>query len=120
MTRTERLAATEARTKARLDAERTRLAQVRSAQKAVALQARTKRRYQIGALADAAGLCDLSDADLAGLFALLATLAHGPGPVAVLASLLSDREGPDPGAVPGMADLRSCGPYGTTGQDRAH
>ena len=44
----------------------------------VTRQATNKRRYQVGALADDAGLLAWSNADLAGLFTALATLKDVP------------------------------------------
>jgi hypothetical protein len=49
---------------------------------------RDARRLQVGTFAEDAGLSDLSDADLLGLFRLLTPLSKLPNPVAVLEGLL--------------------------------
>jgi hypothetical protein len=105
MTRAERLAQTEERAKARLEAGRKRLAQVQAQRALQDRKIRNKRRYQVGAMADDAGLLALSDADLAGLFALLAPLTQVPYPVGMLESLLCDTERPALESVDGRACL---------------
>ena len=101
MTRAERLAQTEARARAKLEAQRTRLAQVQAAQREVERKALTKRRLLVGKLVDEAGLFALDDAMLVGLFARLTPLVEAPDPVTLLESLLSDSASPPPGVVPG-------------------
>jgi hypothetical protein len=88
MTRAERLAQTEARAQAKLDADHKRLAQVQAQRREEERKARNKRRFAVGAMADDAGLLALSDVDLVGLFALLTPLTQMPNLVAVLESLL--------------------------------
>jgi hypothetical protein len=100
MTRTELAAAKVAREKAKLAVQAQKAkAAVTEQKKAVAVaegqvreatrRALHKRRYRVGALADEAGLFGYSDAELAGMFAALATLppcafaAEGPGLLAV-------------------------------------
>ena len=94
MTRAERLAQTEARARAKLDAQRTRLAQVQAAQREEERKALSKRRLLVGKLVDEAGLFSLDDTTLAGLFARLAPLVDAPDPVALLEGLLSDAVSP--------------------------
>ena len=101
MTRAERLAQTEARARAKLDAQRTRLAQVQAAQRDEERKALTKRRLLVGKLVDEAGLFSLDDATLAGLFARLTSLVEAPDPVAVLDALLSNGVSPACASVPG-------------------
>jgi len=103
MTRAERLAQTEARTRAKLDADRKRLAQVQAQQRDAERQALHKRRVLVGKLAEDAGLFALDDALLAGLFARLAPLAAVATPVAALEALLQDAGGPPGRSVPGCA-----------------
>ena len=103
MTRAERLAQTEARARAKLDADRKRLAQVQAQQRDAERWALHKRRALIGKLVEEAGLFCLDDATLGGLFARLAPLVDAPDPVAVLDALLSDRVSPPRGSEPGCA-----------------
>jgi hypothetical protein len=109
MTRADRLAQTEARAKAKLEAERKRLAGIQGAQRAEHKKLRDKRRYQVGTVADEAGLLAWEDTTLAGLFALLATLREAPNPVALLEGLLSDGGGSPGMSVDGRADARIVG-----------
>ena len=104
MTRAERLAQTEARARAKLDADRKRLAQVQAQQRDAERQALHKRRVLVGKLVEEAGLFCLEDATLAGLFARLTPLVEAPDPVALLDALLSDGGSPPSGSVPGCAD----------------
>ena len=103
MTRSERLEKAAARALARLEVQRKALTQIQSAQSAEEKKALTKRRLQVGTLADQAGLLVLDDVTLAVLFSLMATLLDAPDPVAVLEGLLTD-VGDHPGTVvPGCA-----------------
>ena len=103
MTRAERLAQTEARARAKLEAQHTRLTQVQAAQREAERKALTKRRLLVGKLVDEVGLFSLDDATLAGLFARLAPLVDAPDPVAFLAGLLSDAVVPPRASVDGCA-----------------
>src|SRR5712664_3908048 len=103
MTRAERLAQTEARARAKLDADRKRLAQVQAQQRDAERQALHKRRVLVGKLAEEAGLFALDDALLAGLFARLAPLAAAAAPVAALEALLQAAGGPPGRSVAGLA-----------------
>jgi hypothetical protein len=98
MTRAERLVRTEEQARSKLEAQRKRLAHVQAQRVQQERKLRDKHRYRVGALADEVGLLALSDADLAGLFALLAPLTQVPNPVAVLEALL---------AAPGCLDTVS-------------
>lgn len=51
---------------------------------------RNKRRFQVGAVAEEAGLFALDQATLVNLFTLLTSLTDLPNPVAVLDALLTD------------------------------
>jgi hypothetical protein len=90
MTRAEQLAQAAARAQEKLDRDKKSLAQVQAQQRSEERKARNKRRVEVGTLADAAGLCALDDPTLTELFALLASLAEGPNPGAVLESLLAE------------------------------
>jgi hypothetical protein len=90
MTRAEQLAQAAARAQEKLDRDKKSLAQVQAQQRSEERKARNKRRVEVGTLADAAGLCALDDTTLTELFALLASLAEGPSPGAVLESLVMD------------------------------
>jgi hypothetical protein len=104
MTRAERLAQTEARARAKLDADRKRLAQVQAQQRDVERQALYRRRVLVGKLVEDAGLFALEDATLAALFARLSPLVAAADPVAALATLLQDACGPPGRSVPGCAE----------------
>jgi len=104
MTRAERLAQTEARARAKLDADRKRLAQVQAQQRDAERQALHRRRVLIGKLVEDAGLFALDDAILAALFARLSPLVAAADPVAALAALLQDACGPPGSPVPGCAE----------------
>jgi hypothetical protein len=120
MTRIERLAQTEARAKARVQAQRQRLAKVQSAQRAEERTQLAKRRKLVGTMVEDAGLFVLDDATLAGLMQRLAPLVQMPNPVAVLESLLMDAGCLDAGVTNGRAEAdASCGPYGVS-WSRAH
>jgi hypothetical protein len=94
MTRTERLAAQQQRQQERLDRERHRLAQLQAQLRDAEAKAHRRRIWHVGQMADAAGLLELSDADLAGLFAMLARLNDGvANPVAVLEALVPHSNG---------------------------
>ena len=103
MTRAERLAQTEARARAKLDADRKRLAQVQAQQRDAERQVLHKRRVLVGKLVEEAGLFGLDDATLAGLFARLAPLVDAPDPVAALEALLQAAGGPPGRPVDGLA-----------------
>jgi hypothetical protein len=103
MTRAEQLAQAAARAQEKLDRDKKSLAQVQAQQRSEERKARNRRRYQVGTLAEAAGLCALGDGDLMELFGLLASLAEGPSPKAVLESLLCESAGPALETVDGMA-----------------
>ena len=103
MTRAERAALREQRLKDHLAATRRHLAQVAAQNRAAARTARHKRRFQVGLLADQAGLFALDDAGLARLFAALSRLVAIPDPVATLEGLLCDAAGQPGTSVEGMA-----------------
>lgn len=88
MTKTERIAERAHRLKQELEAKGRQLAQVQSQQREAARKAQNHRRFQVGKLADDAGLCGWDDATLTGLFQSLALLRECSSPVAVLESLL--------------------------------
>ena len=104
MTRAERLAQTEARARAKLDADRQRLAQVQAQQRDVERQALHKRLVLVGKLAEDTGLFALDDTTLAALFARLSLLVAAADPVAALAALLQDAGGPPGRSVSGCAE----------------
>lgn len=95
MTRAEQLAQKEARAKTRLEKARKALTKVESEERAEDRKLRYRRRVAVGTLAEAAGLCVLDDATLTELFALLASLAEGPSPGAVLERLLGEEGMPN-------------------------
>ena len=103
MTRAERLAQTEARARAKLDADRIRLKQVQAQQRDAERQALYRRRMLVGKLVEDVGLFALDDQTLAGLFQTLTALVDAPDPVALLASLLSDSVSPACASLPGYA-----------------
>jgi hypothetical protein len=90
MRQDERNALRAKRIRERLEADKRQLAQVEAQQREDARKTRDRRRYAVGTLAEAAGLCSLDDTTLAGLFAELTQLTATPNPVAVLQSMLSD------------------------------
>jgi hypothetical protein len=102
MTRAERLAQTEARAQARLEAQKRQLAQVHARRHAEDQKALRKRRLLVGRLVEASGLFVLDDTTLAALFVALAPLLRTPHPVAVLEGLLCDVVG-TPGRSLAMA-----------------
>jgi ferredoxin len=93
MTRAERLAEKEARTRDKLAAQRKRLAPVQAQQREEERKALTKRCMAVGMCAEQAGLFAFDDATLAGLFRLLTTLHAEADPVARLTSLAQIRRG---------------------------
>lgn len=103
MTRAERLAQTEARARAKLEAQRKQLAQVQAAQREEDRKALHRRRLQVGKLAEDAGLLALEDTTLAALFARLTPLAIAADPIAALDALLRDASGLPGMSVEGMA-----------------
>jgi hypothetical protein len=74
MTKAERLAAKIARDKETLEKQRLALAQNEAALREETRKVTNKRRYEVGALADEAGLLAWSNAEIATLFARLVTL----------------------------------------------
>ena len=124
MRREERLAATEARAKEKLDADRKRLATVQAKRRADQRQRREYRRYQVGKLVDEAGLFVWDDDTLRHLFTLLASLVHESDPVAVLRSLLWEMSEVDrqvqEGVVDGRADADASGDPCGVSLARAH
>ena len=74
MTKAERLAAKIARDKASLEQQRLALVQHEAALRDETRKATDRRRYQVGALADAAGLLAWSNDEIAALFARVVTL----------------------------------------------
>ena len=103
MTRAERLAQTEARARAKLEAQRKQLAQVQAAQREEERKALHRRRMLVGKLAEDAGLLALEDTMLAVLFARLTPLVAAAEPVVALEVLLRDAGGLPGRAVEGMA-----------------
>jgi hypothetical protein len=110
MNRAERLAEASRRAKEKLAKDRKALAKIESAQHHDDRQARWKRRLVVGTLAEAAGLCALSNTDLAGLFALLGRVTQAPDPVAAMKALLHDHVSPVRVAVNGITDHGAYGP----------
>jgi hypothetical protein len=94
-------------TREKIAAEKRKLVSIASAQREAQRKARDKRRYQVGALAEACGLLAVDDAVLRPLFTLVATLTTAPDPVAVLEGLLCDVVG-TPGRSLAMA-TPTCG-----------
>jgi hypothetical protein len=88
MTKAERLAAKIQQSKNTIEKERKALAESEAALREETRQATDKRRYQVGALADDAGLLAWSNAELAGLFTTLARLREVKQPGKVLDALL--------------------------------
>ena len=81
MTKAERLAAKIQRDKETLEKQRLALAQNEAAPAGRDPQGDDKRRYQVGALADEAGLLAWSNAEIAALFARVVALrAQSDGP----------------------------------------
>ena len=74
MTKAERLAAKIARDKETLEKQRLALAQNEAALREETRKVTNKRRYEVGALADEAGLLAWSNAEIATLFARVVTL----------------------------------------------
>jgi hypothetical protein len=99
--RDERLAQAEASTRRKMETQRKHLAAIQAQQRAEAKKARDRRRYEVGQLADEAGLAELDDAVLRPLFGLLSTIASVPNPVALLESLLHDVSGQPDRSVDG-------------------
>jgi hypothetical protein len=85
-------------TREKIAAEKRTLASIASAQRAEAKKARDKRRYQVGLLADDAGLLALDDAFLKELLALLRQVAQQADPHATVATCLRTMAG-----MPGMS-----------------
>lgn len=90
MTRDERLAIAEERARRQLATQQRRLAHIQAQQREDERKALTRRRQQVGKLADKAGLLGWDDTTLDQLFVLLGTLRDVPHPVAVLEGLLSE------------------------------
>ena len=104
MTRAERLAAKEAAEKQKLEDSRKALALTQAALREETRKATDKRRYQVGAMADDAGLLAWSNAELAGVFAALVKLREMESPGAVLEALLGDPEQRAVGVGNGVAE----------------
>jgi hypothetical protein len=103
MTKAERLAAKIARDKetlekqrlALLESEATLRAEIRQSEAALRDEERKatdRRRYQVGALAEEAGLFSMSNTELAEVFIALGALRRGERPGTVLAGLVGDPE----------------------------
>src|SRR2546426_10575766 len=105
-TRQQRLTEAEQRTRDKIDASKRTLLAIQAAQRALEKKARDRRRYQVGQLADDAGLLALDDAVLRPLFAVLHAMAGVPDPVAVLEAILQDV-----GGAPGRS-VDACGHRG--------
>jgi hypothetical protein len=88
----ERLAQAKVKAREKLANDKRALAIIESAERAEQRKARDKRRYLLGAMVDEAGLAGLDDAVLRPLLGLLASVAQGPDPVALLEALLADVE----------------------------
>jgi hypothetical protein len=81
--------------------QRKAVALAEAAQREAARKDLHKRRYHVGALAHEAGLFVWSNADLAGVFAVLAKLRDVPNPGAVLEGILGVENGIDVGSKNG-------------------
>lgn len=92
MTRAQRLAERTQREKARLERQRQQVADLEAQGREEARKERSRRRFQVGALADDAGLLAWENGTLAGLFTQLARLHDTPDPVKVLEGLLRGAE----------------------------
>lgn len=92
MTRAERDAELEQRLKDDIAARNRRLAQVQARQREEARKAQHARRYQVGKLADEAGLCGWDDATLRQVFQVLAGLQEKSDPATVLAGMMGTWE----------------------------
>ena len=106
MTRAERLAAKEAADKQKLEDSRKALALTQAALREATRKATNKRRYQVGAMADDAGLLAWSNAELGRVFAALARFTAIEHPGAVLETLLGDPDGLAVGVGNGGAEAR--------------
>lgn len=89
MTRAERDAELEQRLKDDIAARNRRLAQVQARKRENARKAQNQRRYQVGKLADEAGLCGWEDGTLAKLFAGFARMKDTRDPLQVLETFLA-------------------------------
>lgn len=90
MTRAERDALSEQRLKEDIAAKSRQLAQVQARRTEDARKQRDHRRFQVGKLAEEAGLCAWDDATLVGLFQVLARLGDVPDPVKLLDGLVGE------------------------------
>lgn len=90
MTRAERLEQQKAAARAKIDADKARLAHIEAVQREDARKALQRRYFAVGKLAEHAGLFGWDDATLARLFAVLGRLAEIPSPEAVLESLIEE------------------------------
>jgi hypothetical protein len=99
----ERLAAAEQRAKDKLAEQRRAVAQAEAIEREETRKAVHKRCYHVGALAHEAGLFAWSNADLAAVFAVLATLGNMPHPAAVLEAVLGAERALD--ALGGNGDV---------------
>jgi hypothetical protein len=102
-TRPDQLAKAEALAREKHAAAKRALAALHSAQREEQRKVLSQRTYALGKLAIAAGLADVDDATLSGLFTLVARLCDTPNPVAILDALMADV-----GGMPGTA-VPACG-----------
>jgi hypothetical protein len=117
MTRTEQLEHRAQATTLRLQRTKKQLAQVKAQHKKAAQQARDKRYWFVGKLADTAGLLVLDDTTLTRLFQTLAVLVELPNPVAVLDALLHETpsaDGADAGCTHPADGVAPAVPVGQT------
>ena len=105
MTKAERLAAKIARDKETLEKQRLALAQNEAALREETRKVTNKRRYEVGALADEAGLLAWSNAEIATLFARVVTLRAQSADL--LATLLAEPVPPAKVRENGVAETPS-------------
>ena len=105
MTKAERLAAKIARDKETLEKQRLALAQNEAALREETRKVTHKRRYEVGALADEAGLLAWSNAEIATLFARVVTLRAQSADL--LATLLAEPVTPAKVRENGVAETPS-------------
>jgi hypothetical protein len=89
--------------RAKIDEQRRKLASIASAQRTEAKKARDRRRYQVGTLADDAGLLAFDDAFLKELLALLSQVVQQADPHATVAACLRTIAGMPDRSVDGFA-----------------
>ena len=105
MTKAEHLAAKIARDKETLEKQRLALAQNEAALREETRKVTNKRRYEVGALADEAGLLAWSNAEIATLFARVVTLRAQSADL--LATLLAEPVPPAKARENGVAETPS-------------